>query len=150
MRRGPLLRSTLGPARVEPNQTMARTKQTKRSASASASAAAAAGMSPSSPERTPLARQCLEREAVDIKEGLIVPPDDTLAGWRREKRLALAAEHEAAAKAVRDPWLREQRRIKQEQQTAGLCARDTAALDDAVNRFLRDAAAAKEALDERA
>ena len=84
---------------------MARTKQTKRSASASASAssasaAAAAGMSPSSPERTPLARQCLEREAVDIKEGLVVPPDDTLAGWRREDRLALAAEHEAAAKAV--------------------------------------------------
>ena len=87
---------------------------------------------------------------MDIKEGLVVPPDDTLAGWRREDRLALAAEHEAAAKAVRDPWLREQHRIKQVQQTAGLYAPDTAAPDDAVSRFLRDAAAAKEALNERA
>ena len=147
MRRGSLLRSTLGPARVEPNQTMARTKQTKRSASSAASsAAAAAGMSPSSPERTPLARQCLEREAVDIKEGLVVPPDDTPAGWRREDRLALAAKHEAAAKAVRV----EQRPIKQVQQTAELYDSDTAAPDDTVSRFLRDAAAAKEALNERA
>ena len=51
---------------------------------------------------------------------------------------------------MRDPWLREQHRIKQVQQTAGLYAFAAAAPDDAVNRFLRDAAAAKEALDERA
>ena len=132
---------------------MARTKQTSHNPSAAAVAPprpwlARAPLSPSSPRLTPLAQECVDREEEAIKEGLIIPPDDTPAGLRRADRHALAAKHEEAAKALRDHWLREQRRNKQVQQTVGLYARDTAALDEAVNRFVRDAAAAKEALDE--